>query len=92
LVYYYLQSLVVFLNRFNQGGYVSSNRHHRRPRSQGGTRHYPKGNYVKVDEKKHYFWHCLFGNMTGEQIANELNRSWLDPDFVTSRRRHVPSR
>ncbi len=60
---------------------MSSNLHHRRARSNGGTKNRPKGNCVKVDCKKHYFWHCLFGNMTGAQIANELNTLWLDPAF-----------
>ena len=61
--------------------YMSSNRHHRRPRSQGGTRHKPKGNCVRVDSRLHYYWHCIFGNMTGDRVAHELNTKWLDPAF-----------
>ncbi len=60
---------------------MSSNNHHRRPRSQGGTTNKPKNNKVRVDEGKHYFWHCLFGNKTGEEIARELNSMWLDPVY-----------
>ncbi len=60
---------------------MSSNRHHRRPRSQGGSTNRPKNNVVLVDEKLHYFWHGLFSNMTGDQIAIELNTKWLDPAF-----------
>jgi hypothetical protein len=65
---------------------MSGNRHHRCPRSQGGSKNKPvKGNCVVVDAIKHYFWHCLFGNMTGEQIAHELNTKWLDPRFKVVR-------
>ena len=58
---------------------MSSNHHHRRPRSRGGSRH--NGNYVKVDAERHHYWHCLFGNMTGEEIMREINTLWLDPRF-----------
>jgi hypothetical protein len=57
---------------------MSSNRHHKLPRSRGGGL---GRNCVRVDQKRHYFWHCLFGNMTGEEIAEEVNRCWLDPRF-----------
>lgn len=58
---------------------MSSNRHHKKPRSLGGgTNH---RNCVRVDTKRHYFWHQLFGNMNGWEIAREINHFWLDPDF-----------
>lgn len=58
---------------------MSSNIHHRRPRSKGGTTRWPRGNCVKVVARRHYFWHCLFGNMSGESIIEEINRLWIDP-------------
>jgi hypothetical protein len=65
---------------------MSSNRHHRCPRSHGGTKNKPvRGNCVKVDKDKHHFWHCLFDNLPGEQVMNELNTKWLDPRFKVVR-------
>ena len=57
---------------------MSSNRHHRKPRSRGGN---GGGNVVRVDARRHYFWHALFGNMNGDEIAQDINQFWLDPSF-----------
>jgi hypothetical protein len=55
------------------------NVHHRRPKSrQGETSRF---NCVKVDSKRHNLWHCLWGNMTGDEIMADWNRNWLDPRF-----------
>jgi hypothetical protein len=62
-----------------QGEEMSNNRHHRLPRSRGGDS--GRRNCVRVDAKRHYFWHCLFGNMDGWEISDEVNRCWLDPRF-----------
>jgi len=69
---------------------MSCNRHHRCPRSQGGTKRWPKGNYVKIDANLHYRWHCLVGNKTGEQIMQLLNSLLLDPRFKVVRLKHPP--
>jgi hypothetical protein len=58
---------------------MSSNRHHRLPRSRGGGS--DRRNCVKVDAKRHHYWHCLFGNMTGEEIMSDINTNWLDTRF-----------
>lgn len=58
---------------------MSRNRHHRRPRSQGGKTN--RWNCCKVDSKRHYFWHCLFGNMPADAIMEDINTHWLDPRF-----------
>ena len=60
---------------------MSRNLHHRCPRSRGGTKNFPEGNCVRVNARRHYLWHCLFGNMTGESIAQDINTNWLDPRF-----------
>lgn len=58
---------------------MSSNWHHKRPRSRGGkTSH---NNCVRVDKKRHYWWHCLFSNMSGEEIMADINTNWLDSRF-----------
>ena len=71
---------------------MSSNRHHRRPRSQGGTTNKPKGNCVRVDVNKHHFWHSLFDNKPGHLVAKELNTMWLDPAFIVVRRSSLAGR
>ena len=53
--------------------------HHRKPRSLGGRRE-PK-NLVRLPHKKHQAWHLLFANFTPQQIADEINRLYLDPDY-----------
>ena len=55
------------------------NVHHRWPKSKHGPTN--RWNCCKVDAKRHNLWHCLFGNMTGEEIAEEVNRCWLDPRY-----------
>jgi len=59
---------------------MSSNWHHRRPRSRGGRS--DEYNMVRVGAIKHYFWHRLFGNLPACVIAQQLNIFWLDPAFV----------
>jgi hypothetical protein len=54
-------------------------RHHRKPKSLGGGMN--KRNISLLPEKKHVAWHILFRNLSAEQIANEINRYYLDPDF-----------
>ena len=63
-------------SRLQNGTWMSTNRHHKRPRSRGGKS--DKYNCVKVDADKHYFWHRLFGNMSGDEIMMEINSIWLD--------------
>lgn len=55
------------------------NRHHRLPKSRGGKTN--RKNCCKICARRHFFWHCLFGNMTGEEIMYEVNSTMLDPRF-----------
>lgn len=55
-------------------------RHHRKPKALGGT--LARGNVSHVPPKKHNAWHCLFpGNWTPQRIAEEINRTFLDPEY-----------
>ncbi len=54
-------------------------RHHRKPRSLGGTA--AQTNISRLPPKKHDAWHILFRNLEPEQIAEEINRFYLDPDY-----------
>jgi hypothetical protein len=54
-------------------------RHHRKPRSLGGG-HQPE-NISKIKFKFHEAWHLLFGDATPEEIAEEINKKYLDPEF-----------
>jgi hypothetical protein len=64
--------------------------HHRLPHCQGGKR--DKKNIVKVKRNLHQMFHQLFSKdgraMTVQEIANELNTVWCDPNvqFVVVRR------
>jgi hypothetical protein len=53
--------------------------HHRKPRSIGGKND-PR-NVILLPHVKHEAWHLLFANHTAEQIAEEINRLYLDPAF-----------
>jgi 5-methylcytosine-specific restriction endonuclease McrA len=53
--------------------------HHRKPRSLGGKT--TRENTVFLTKSKHEAWHTLFSNMTPYEIANEINKFYLDPDF-----------
>jgi hypothetical protein len=70
---------------------MSSNRHHRCPRSEGGTMNWPvRGNCVKIDEDLHYKWHCFVAGRSSEQVMQLLNNLVLDPRYKVVRRKHFP--
>jgi hypothetical protein len=54
-------------------------RHHRKPRSIGGTGE--SRNVVRIPGNRHSAWHLLFQNWTAEQIAETINATYLDPDY-----------
>lgn len=71
----------------HQGGEeMSRNNHHRHPRSQGGTKNWPPGNYVRINARKHHLWHCLFENMTADAIMEYFNSKLIDPRFKLVKR------
>jgi hypothetical protein len=54
--------------------------HHRKPISIGGARH-SKRNQSKITQNKHRAWHTLFHNLTAQEICEEMNKFYLDPDY-----------
>jgi hypothetical protein len=63
--------------------------HHRKPRSIGGKND-PR-NVILLPFAKHEAWHLLFANFTPEQIAEEINRLYLDPDYeLIARKKEMP--
>lgn len=54
-------------------------RHHRKPKSLGGGSEPENISHIKC--KKHVSWHILFGDMSAEEIAEEINKFYLDPEF-----------
>lgn len=54
-------------------------RHHRLPRSCGGTEH--PSNISVVKTKEHYSWHNLFSNLTPETIAEIINQKWIPSNY-----------
>jgi hypothetical protein len=62
-------------------------RHHRRPRSRGGTDH--PDNISIVRRADHKAYHRLFGNMLADEIAAMLTDTWIDSDYyLVAVRRH----
>jgi hypothetical protein len=57
----------------------TTDKHHRKPRSLGGTN--DPLNISVVPREKHEAWHLLFSNGTPDQIADIINQFWLDPDW-----------
>ena len=55
-------------------------KHHRLPRSRGGTND-PK-NISIVRRDKHELYHKFFGNMNTHEIAVMLNEIWIDVNFI----------
>lgn len=54
-------------------------RHHRVPRSRGGSDH--TCNISIVRERDHKAFHRLFGNMLAEEVAAMLTDTWIDRDY-----------
>lgn len=55
-------------------------RHHRKPRSRGGSN--DERNISIVEQNQHRAYHCLFHNMLPEEVVKVLNRYWIDPDYM----------
>jgi hypothetical protein len=54
-------------------------RHHRLPRSRGGSN--SPHNISIVERKLHVAWHLLVGNMNAQETARMLSDTWIDPDY-----------
>ena len=54
-------------------------RHHRLPRSRGGSNE--ARNISIVERKLHNAWHLLVGNMNAQEVARMLSDTWIDPDY-----------
>nr|AKH47982.1 hypothetical protein [uncultured marine virus] len=63
---------------------MSIERHHRKPKSRGGSNH--PSNISRVERRKHLAFHTLFTKnghpMSVHEIAVELNRVWIDPEWT----------
>lgn len=57
------------------------NWHHRRPKKLGGSGKLTSPNMIHVPIVQHRAWHTLFGVKTPQEIADIINRTWLDPDW-----------
>lgn len=55
-------------------------RHHRLPKSCGGTNH--PSNISLVTVTKHKSWHNLFGNKNPDEIAEIINDVWICPHVM----------
>jgi len=53
--------------------------HHRVPRSKGGTD--TPSNVILVRVTKHRAYHTLFENKGPHEVAQELNKTWIDPRY-----------
>lgn len=58
---------------------MAKQRHHRKCKSNGGTR--IKRNISKVKPTEHKAFHILFSNKDTYGIAEILNETWIDPDY-----------
>jgi hypothetical protein len=56
-------------------------RHHRLPRSRGGTDTFPPGNVVNMEQDIHRAWHKIVGNMNAEEVAAMLTDHFIDPRY-----------
>lgn len=69
---------------------MNIDKHHRLPRSRGGSNR--NSNISLVRKDLHVAYHKLFGNATPDEIVEILNRVWIDPAYklVAVRRNRVP--
>lgn len=58
---------------------MAKNNHHRKCKSNGGTR--AKRNISRVKMTDHKAFHQLFSNRDTYEIARILNETWIDPDY-----------
>jgi hypothetical protein len=61
-------------------GTVSHTKHHRKPKSLGGSNE--RDNISYVTQTEHRAWHKLFSNYTPYQIANIINIIWIDTEYT----------
>lgn len=54
-------------------------KHHRKCVKNGGQND-PR-NISLIPSKHHEAYHLIFGHMTPEKLASELNRKYIDPDY-----------
>lgn len=54
-------------------------RHHRLPRSRGGTD--DPSNISVVKQKEHHAWHKLFSNLNPETVADLITQKWIPTNY-----------
>ena len=57
----------------------NKSRHHRIPRSRNGSN--KKSNIAIVLKSRHQAFHFLWGVMSVFEIAEDLNKNWIDPSY-----------
>lgn len=69
---------------------MNIDKHHRLPRSKGGSN--SNSNISLVRKDLHVAYHKLFGNATPDEVADILNKVWIDPAYklVAVRRTRIP--
>lgn len=69
---------------------MNIDKHHRLPRSKGGSN--SNSNISLVRKDLHVAYHKLFGNATPDEVAEILNKVWIDPAYklVAVRRTRTP--
>ena len=69
---------------------MNIDKHHRLPRSRGGSNR--NSNISLVRKDLHVAYHRLFGNATPDEIVEILNKVWIDPAYklVAVRRNRIP--
>lgn len=67
---------------------MGKTRHHRKCKSNGGT--FTKRNISRVDSTLHQAFHKLFVNADTFGIAQILNDTWIDPDYILIVKRRNP--
>ena len=70
---------------------VAKNKHHRMPKSLGGSDE--DSNISSVTIVKHQAYHLLFSNGTPYDIASILNNIWIPSNYelIVRRRKNVPN-
>lgn len=61
-------------------GKTTPSRHHRKARSFGGSDN--GENISLVPQNKHRAWHLLFDCGAPETVAERINKTWIDPEYV----------
>lgn len=74
-----LSTLTPFITKILVMLQPTQSRHHRCPKSKGGSDFPP--NTIRVKHSHHEAWHTLFGNKSPQEIVDDLNNIWFYPEY-----------